>query len=269
MARSPVSARDLSPRVHAVRSTWSFALLALWGATTAVVAVCDGPAITVAVVGFILAVTLPAVGARWTLRRMLRKALARFNAAHAGDDRAAIDASVAEIRSLLPGKVVAGTAAIVALTFVAEERWEEVLESLAHLEGVRLPEPQRVGCDNLRAWALVELGRAPEALPFAREAVDGARRIADPALPAYLDTLAVALIQTGDPSGALVALGEAAAHAGRDEAALAFHRGEALRALGRGDEAIVEYRRAIDATGAKRWGKRARERLADAFPYRE
>jgi len=200
--------------------------------------------------------------ARKESRRRMRQALALEDATAA---RLALD----ELRE--DGTVPRELEMTEALVYELEGQHREAVRALDSLiESGRLGDGDLAYARNNLAWSLAQIGEAERAMAVAAQALDGASAWL---APYCLGTLGVAQLAAGRTqaavtslSGALEAGGEARAQSIR-----AFHLGEALRALGRIDEAAVAYERCMREGPHLAWAARARSRLgalAAQVPYR-
>jgi tetratricopeptide (TPR) repeat protein len=203
----------------------------------------------------------------------LRRELARFSAAAREGDPVATRAAGDELKSLVHLRHQHILRSVDAIVFELEERWSDCLATTKSIDTSKVGSVDKLMIDDLRARSLAHLGRAEEALPMARAVVDEARRVGHPRLERFVHTLGTAQLKAGDPASALASFdaGIAAGAGARVTERVAFHRGEALRALGRIDDARGEYERAIEARPESSWGRRAQERLINLAdqPYRE
>lgn len=274
---APAKAKGLSERGRSVLAAWVFSISTPWLAV-AIFVLADSKlsfasAFGVIVLGFFAAVLLARLGTALTLRLLLRRAMGRLKAAADEGDAVATRAAADAVKTFVPPALQDFARAIDGLALEAEERWGDCLATTTAIDVSKVGPADKLVFDDRRARALVHVGRAEEGLAIANAVVDQARRSADPRLARYVATLGVAQLHTGDPGSALASLDEGAAGAksafARERAA--FHRGEALRALGRIEDARAAYERAIEVRSEGSWGRRARDRLStlEAQPYRE
>ena len=211
------------------------------------------------------AVGLAVIATRVTVRLLVRRAMTRFGGAIAQGDPIAARVAAAGVASFLPPARQDELRLVDGAVLELEESWAECLAVTEAIDASKLVPAAQLVVDDRRARALVRLSRGEEALPIARRIVDDARRSAHPSLARFVETLGVAQLSTGDAAAALASFDETRDRStnARATAHAAFHRAEALRALGRTDEARAEYDRAIAAHPEGTWGRRARERSSD------
>jgi hypothetical protein len=157
---------------------------------------------------------------------------------------------------------------------VEEERYSDARWLLEHtdpdkLQAVRLP-----FYEAELALCLAHTGDVERGVELAHMAAWRAGNVNPPLLPYCQGAVGVTLHLAGRSTEAIVALqdglrtGDAFPHG---QAWRAFHLGEAMRAIGRADEAQQAYDRARRAAPGSRWSGRAEERLvalAERSPYR-
>jgi tetratricopeptide (TPR) repeat protein len=157
-----------------------------------------------------------------------------------------------------------------------EGRHAEAASLLESIDRRRLDAAWHPWLLNNLAWSLAQTGNGARAVALARESIESAapderRVVTIEDLRAYqLGTLGASLVVAGEASEAVPVLEQALARGGRprDQAARAFYLGEAMRALGRHDEAVDAWRRAAEAAPASEYGKRAETRSRELRPYR-
>jgi tetratricopeptide (TPR) repeat protein len=155
--------------------------------------------------------------------------------------------------------------------FSMELRFDESRRLLESIDAALLNPAYAVQRDNSLAWCLAHTGEPKRAAELAQTTLlrAGARL-----RPYCHGTLGAALSLGGKPREALEELDVAIKTGHADPRAQVirwFYRGEALRALGRLDEAMLAYQQACRYGVAPRWAERARERMATtagADPYR-
>jgi tetratricopeptide (TPR) repeat protein len=129
---------------------------------------------------------------------------------------------------------------------------------------------------NNLAWSLAHTEQGARAVAVARESMDtsaagGDRTVSVEDLRAcQLGTLGASLVVAGSAEEALPLLEQALARGGRprQQTARAFFQGEALHALGRGEEAASAWRRAVETAPETEHGRRALARLDAMRAYR-
>jgi predicted negative regulator of RcsB-dependent stress response len=146
-----------------------------------------------------------------------------------------------------------------AVILVLREEWQAALDSVETLQATGV---SAVLVKSLRATCFAHLGRDAEAFTLASETL-AANEV--PGLrPALQTTIALALVHQSHPERALPRLDEVAEAASTPilRASCSFVRGDALRALGREDEARAAYERTAALAPLSRYAVRARQRLA-------
>ena len=157
---------------------------------------------------------------------------------------------------------------------VEEERYADARWLLEHtdpnqLQAVRLP-----FYEAELALCLAHTGETERAVELGHMAAWRAGNVNRPLLPYCRGALGVTLQLAGRSTEAIAALEEALREGDafpHGQAWRAFHLGEALRSVGRTDEAQQAYDRARRAAPGSRWSGRAEERLialAERSPYR-
>lgn len=159
-----------------------------------------------------------------------------------------------------------------ALVYELEGQHREAVRALERLiDSGELGASDLAYARNNLAWSLAQIGEAERAIAVAEQALDGA----PPWLAPYcLGTLGVAQLLAGRTQAAITTLREALGAGdgqGRAQSIRAFYLGEALRGLGRFDEAAWAYERCMREAPNLGWATRARGRLGElaaATPYR-
>lgn len=120
---------------------------------------------------------------------------------------------------------------------------------------------------SMRARCLAELGRIDEAMQTAEEALT-APGITPPLRAGVLVSVGIVQLRRGEYERALATLEQSVALSPMKgiQASSGFYRGEALRALGREQEAIQAYQRVIAIVPLSRRAAHARQRLTQAPP---
>lgn len=247
-----------------------------------VAAVCIAAAIAVADrVGFSVFWALPvAVGAIWLLNRRVATFIAmrahrRFAALVEQKRTTEAHELMHELRELYAGSIAALEQLRMneSIVYSTSGHHAKAIAMLESIDPQRLTPPWRPWYLNNLAWSLAHTGQAARAVAMARESIAASEAAGDTAvmledLRAFqLGTLGASLVLAGDPEAAVAPLEQSLARGGkpRHQAARAFYLGEALRALGRADEAAAAYDRAIGEAPDSEHGheaKAARERLA-------
>ena len=142
------------------------------------------------------------------------------------------------------------------------EHWAEAVAAFESLEKAN-PRSPLVAEERVdRAEALDKLGRRPEAAALLRPIAADPQ---SPLAPAASDVLATLLIADGQPADGLAVLDAALARpnaAGPAGAPLRFHAADALRALGRADEARARFAAIAEADPKGPWAEAAQLRAA-------
>lgn len=152
----------------------------------------------------------------------------------------------------------------------------QAIAILESIDPARLAAPWRPWYLNNLAWSLAHAGQAARAVGLARESIAASEAAGDRAVLAHdlrafqLGTLGACLVLAGEPEPAVAPLEQALARGGkpRHQAARAFYLGEALRALGRTDEAAAAYERAATEAPDSEHGERAKAARARLGIYR-
>jgi tetratricopeptide (TPR) repeat protein len=204
---------------------------------------------------------------------ILWRALVRLSAAAERDDargyrRACDELAAYYATARPPARLVVKLLEANALTF--EERWMDaraVLDSIP-VEQLRSP----LYFESYLGAVLSQVGETDRALELARTAL--ARAEAD--VPRMIATcrlnLGAALVLAGRFADAVVQLKTVRGrplNRAFSQTMRSYYLGEALRGLGRLDEARAAYGQAVALKPENRWGRRAKARLAEAWtPYR-
>ena len=153
-----------------------------------------------------------------------------------------------------------------------EERYLDARFLLEHTDPNALPAERLPFYEGQLALCFAHTDEQDRAVELAHIAVWRAGNVNQPLLPYCKRIVGVALLRSGRSNEAIEALQDAAeALHPEGDAMRAFHLGEALRAVGRTDEAQQAYDRARRAAPGSRWSGRAEERLvalAERSPYR-
>ncbi len=155
-----------------------------------------------------------------------------------------------------------------------EGRYAEAIRLLESVDRARLQASAVPWLLNNLAWALARVGVGGRAVEAARESIDANARAGDRATSnddlrtCQLGTLGAALVVAGKPDEAVEPLEQALARGGTaaQQARRGFYLGEALRALGREDEARAAWKRAAEAAPDDELGAAAGEKLEHAAP---
>jgi tetratricopeptide (TPR) repeat protein len=142
---------------------------------------------------------------------------------------------------------------------MADERHAEVRARCGAALGRTMPARHRAIVENALAWAMAHDGDAAAAVPIAEAAVAGGGALSETERALCVGTLGIALARADRPTEALVQLEKALGMGGtpRAQAIRAFYVGEALRALGKAEEARAAYARCIRELPASKWATRA------------
>jgi tetratricopeptide (TPR) repeat protein len=159
-----------------------------------------------------------------------------------------------------------------ALVYELEGQHREAVRALERLvESGQLGPSEIAYARNNLAWSLAQIGDAERAIAVAEQALAGAPVWL---APYCLGTLGVAQLLAGRIQAAINTLREALGAGdgqARAQSIRAFYLGEALRGLGRFDEAASAYERCMSEAPNLGWATRARGRLGElaaATPYR-
>src|SRR5262249_44537024 len=129
----------------------------------------------------------------------------------------------------------------VANKLVVQESYDRAVPLLESLDSALLGDEKAVMRDNSLAWCLAHTGQTDRAVDIARNTI---ARASDSLRPFCHGTLGVALVLARRPQEGMAEL-EVALKTGEDNAEAqcirAFYFGEALRGLGRIDEAVAAY----------------------------
>jgi tetratricopeptide (TPR) repeat protein len=244
----------------------SWPLLALFVGAALGVGAARGlhPAFTITVAAAVFVVFT-----RYAPLLVLRGAYRRLARLVRAEDRAAARVLLGELRACqTQPSALAGLALTEAAILATEERHAEARALLEPLDRRLFAPPSLAHFLNALAWTFAQTGRAHEAVELARESL-ATGRVAG--LRSYqLGTLGTALVLDGKPDLALAPLEDALSQGGtaRAQAIRAFYLGEALRALGRRDDAKKAYTRATEAGPATTYAERAKRELEALHPYR-
>ena len=199
----------------------------------------------------VVVVALPQLG-WWAIMRRHRDAFEREDA----DDLRALARA-------LEGSLPAHAASLTLGAMMVDERHAEVRERcLAALPRARA-KAQRATLNNALAWATALAGDAEAAIPIAEAAIAEGDVLPIEAFALCHGTLGVALVLAQRHEEGLAQLEKATSMGGtpRAQAIRAYYLGEALRALGRVEDARAAYTRCIDARPTSRWASRARAEM--------
>ncbi|MBL8613593.1 MAG: tetratricopeptide repeat protein [Myxococcales bacterium] len=223
------------------------------------------------------------VGLAWYLNRRVATWVAirahhRFTALVEQKRTAEAHELMHELRELYAGSVAALEQLRMneSLVYSTSGHHAQAIALLESIDPERLSAPWRPWYLNNLAWSLAHAGQAARAVAMARESIAASDAAGDATvmredLRAFqLGTLGASLVLAGDAEDAVAPLEQSVARGGkpRHQAARAFYLGEALRALGRGDEARAAYDRAIGEAPDSEHGVKAKAALERLAIYR-
>jgi tetratricopeptide (TPR) repeat protein len=159
---------------------------------------------------------------------------------------------------------------------IGEGRYPDALARLSSIDRARLDPSWHPWFLNNLAFTLAHTGDGARAVTVARESLDltgaGAGQPTDELRRSQRATLGAALIVAGRPEEGMSLLEEVLAgdRGGRPRALAArwFFLGEALRAIGRQEDAVAAYRRSMDASPSAPHRRKARAALEAMNIYR-
>jgi tetratricopeptide (TPR) repeat protein len=158
---------------------------------------------------------------------------------------------------------------------VLERRHAEAAALLASLDRTLLPKHFLPVLLNNLAWSVALSGEPGRGVELARESMKASEHVGHAASlhdvrGSQLGTLGAALTLAGKPEEGAPLLEQALARGGSSysQSARAFYLGEALRALGRADDATAAYERAAREGNDNGYAKDARDRLKEQRTYR-
>jgi tetratricopeptide (TPR) repeat protein len=258
----------LRQRVAFVHPT-SWPLLLLFGGAAALFAIVFGWSVAFTAV---IAMALFVVFTRFTPTILVRRAFRRLGRLVAAQEHDAARALLGELRELYAAypKQLAHLRMMEAGLLSREGRNTEACSLLESLDRTHFAGVQLAHLLNSLAWSLTQTGRAHEAVPLARASLEASSDSAGELRGYQLGTLGSALALDGQAAEAIMHLEEALIRKGTAWALSirAFYLGEALRALGRHDEAAKAYARATEADPNGFFAACARDALQSFRPYR-
>jgi tetratricopeptide (TPR) repeat protein len=156
-----------------------------------------------------------------------------------------------------------------------ERRHAEAAALIASLDRKVLPKHFIPVLLNNLAWSVALSGEPGRGVDLARESMEASEHVGHVASSqdvraSQLGTLGAALTLAGKPEEGAPLLEQALARGGSkySQSARAFYLGEALRALGRADDATAAYERAMREGEDNAYANDAREKLAAQKTYR-
>jgi tetratricopeptide (TPR) repeat protein len=242
-----------------LRRWWSIVLASLLAAT-AYVALFTTKGTLRAVLaliayGLVAVVAVAARSVAWgTILRRQRDAFER-------EDAAALRALARALRPFSSDATLGGLAASIDLNaMLCEERFAEVCALLTEAVGRPMASGQRAVVENALAWATAHAGAPQQAIPIAEAALAHGAQLSTHERALCHGTLGAALVLAKRPADAIVELEKALGAGGtpRAQTIRFFYLGEALRGLGRVEEARAAYNRSMRELSTSRWATRAR-----------
>jgi hypothetical protein len=222
-------------------------------------------------IGFALGVPVGFGVRRWAAQRMVRRAFDELRAAMIAEDAAAARSTFEQLAHL---RRWAGWRSVLDLheasVLMAEQRWTAARTRLEAMDPARLPWWAPAHYDAMLGMAMAKSGDTAAAVSVAQRALTHPVRMRRAERGKLLLALGMVNVLAARPTEALATLdrydppGDA-----RLRAIRAFYRGEALRALGRTDDAARAYEAAVQGSPNTRHGRLAREQLEMlGVPYR-